>query len=50
MLRESNDLSRILGLHELDELRAVLADEGFLVIAGNVVPHHPVAVKVVQHC
>jgi hypothetical protein len=39
-------LSWVVGLHELNELRVVLADKGLLVIAGNVMPHHPVAIKV----
>ena len=42
-------LSRVGGLHVLDELRVILADEGLLVITCNVMPHHTVAVEVVQH-
>ena len=33
---------------QLQERVAVLADEIFLVIAGDVVPHHPVSVEVVE--
>ena len=33
----------------LQEGLAVLTDEVLLVVAGDVVPHHPVSVEVVQH-
>ncbi len=43
------DHSRVLGSHGIQEFRIVLADEGLLVVAGDVVPDHTVVVEVVQH-
>jgi len=43
------DHSRVLGSHGIQQFRIVLADEGLLVVAGDVVPDHPVVVEVVQH-
>jgi hypothetical protein len=46
--RLQND-SGISSSHLLQQLGAVLADKGLLVVAGDVVPDDPIAVEVVEH-
>lgn len=41
--------SSVGGSHVVEELIAVLADEGLLVVAGDVMPGDAVAIHVVQH-
>jgi hypothetical protein len=41
--------SRICGSHPAEKFLVVFADEGLLVIAGDVMPGHSVVVEVVQH-
>jgi len=41
--------SRIRQLHKLDEFWTVFTDKGLFVVASDVVPDDPVAVKVVEH-
>lgn len=40
--------SRVPGAHKVEELIAILADEGLDVVAGHVVPFHTIVVEVVQ--